>query len=156
MSLWETCIRRPVLAIVLSLVLVLIGFVSYERLTTREYPDVEEPTVSVSTTYSGASAEIVESQVTQVLETQLSGIAGIDVVTSTSRAETSAITVRFTLGTDPEVAAAEVRDRVSRARRNLPDEIDEPIVAKVEADAQPIMYVAFTSTKQSSLEITDL
>lgn len=73
MSLWETCIRRPVLAIVLSLVLVLIGFVSYERLTTREYPDVEEPTVSVSTTYSGASAEIVESQVTQVLETQLSG-----------------------------------------------------------------------------------
>ncbi|WP_306790842.1 efflux RND transporter permease subunit, partial [Enterobacter kobei] len=83
-------------------------------------------------------------------------MAGIDVVTSTSRAETSAITVRFTLGTDPEVAAAEVRDRVSRARRNLPDEIDEPIVAKVEADAQPIMYVAFTSTKQSSLEITDL
>jgi multidrug efflux pump len=155
MSLWEVCIRRPVLATVLSLVLALLGVVSYERLTTREYPDVEEPTVSVSTTYPGANAEIVESQVTQVLETQLSGIAGIDVVTSTSRAETSAITVRFTLGTDPEVAAAEVRDRVSRARRNLPDEIDEPIVAKVEADAQPIMYVAFTSDTQSSLEITD-
>lgn len=153
----STCkpVRRPVLATVLSLVLVLLGVVSYERLTTREYPDVEEPTVSVSTTYPGANAEIIESQVTQVLETQLSGIAGIDVVTSTSRAETSAITVRFTLGTDPEVAAAEVRDRVSRARRNLPDEIDEPIVAKVEADAQAIMYVAFTSDAQSSLEITD-
>jgi len=155
MSLWETCVRRPVLATVLSLVLVLLGVVSYERLTTREYPDVEEPTVSVSTTYPGANAEIMESQVTQVLETQLSGIAGIDVVASTSRAGTSAITVRFTLGTDPEVAAAEVRDRVSRARRNLPDEIDEPIVAKVEADAQPIMYVAFTNDTQSSLEITD-
>jgi len=137
-------------------VLVLLGIVSYERLSTREYPDVEEPTVSVSTTYSGANAEIVESQVTQVLETQLSGIAGIDVVSSTSRAETSAITVRFTLGTDPEVAAAEVRDRVSRARRNLPDEIDEPIVAKVEADAQPIVYVAFTSDRHSGLEITDV
>jgi multidrug efflux pump len=156
MSIWEMCVRRPVFATVLSLVLVLLGIVSYERLSTREYPDVEEPTVSVSTTYSGANAEIVESQVTQVLETQLSGIAGIDVVSSTSRAETSAITVRFTLGTDPEVAAAEVRDRVSRARRNLPDEIDEPIVAKVEADAQPIMYVAFTSDRHSGLEITDV
>ncbi|KAB2698148.1 efflux RND transporter permease subunit [Ochrobactrum sp. Kaboul] len=156
MSIWEMCVRRPVFATVLSLVLVLLGIVSYERLSTREYPDVEEPTVSVSTTYSGANAEIVESQVTQVLETQLSGIAGIDVVSSTSRAETSAITVRFTLGTDPEVAAAEVRDRVSRARRNLPDEIDEPIVAKVEADAQPIVYVAFTSDRHSGLEITDV
>lgn len=156
MSIWEMCVRRPVFATVLSLVLVLLGIVSYERLSTREYPDVEEPTVSVSTIYSGANAEIVESQVTQVLETQLSGIAGIDVVSSTSRAETSAITVRFTLGTDPEVAAAEVRDRVSRARRNLPDEIDEPIVAKVEADAQPIVYVAFTSDRHSGLEITDL
>lgn len=155
MSIWERCVHRPVLATVLSLVLMLIGIVSYDRLSTREYPDVEEPTVSVSTTYSGANAEIVESQVTQVLETQLSGIAGIDVVSSTSRAETSAITVRFTLGTDPEVAAAEVRDRVARARRNLPDEVSEPIVAKVEADAQPIMYLAFTSDRHTGLEITD-
>src|SRR5262245_27909108 len=152
---FEFCIRRPVFASVLSLILILVGIVSFQRLTVREYPNIDEPTVSVSTHYSGASASIVESQVTQVLEGSIAGIAGIDVLESTSRAETSRITVRFRLGIDPDVAASDVRDRVSRVRRRLPDGIDEPGIAKVEADATAIMYIAFRSEKMSPLEITD-
>ena len=155
MSLFEFCIRRPVFATVLSLVLVLLGIVSYTRLTVREYPNVDEPVVSVSTSYPGASATIIESQITQVLEGSIAGIAGIDVLESTSRAETSRITVRFNSDVDPDVAASDVRDRVSRVRRRLPVEVQEPTIAKVEADAQAILYLVFTSDRMSALEITD-
>ncbi len=155
MGFSEFCIRRPVFATVLSLILVLIGLVSYGRLTVREYPNIDEPVVSVTTNYPGASATIIESQVTQVLEGSIAGIAGIDVLESVSRAETSRITVRFTLGVDPDVAANDVRDRVSRVRGRLPDEVDEPIIAKVEADAQPVVYLAFMSQSLNALELTD-
>ena len=155
MSLFEFCIRRPVFATVLSLVLVLLGIVSYGRLTVREYPNVDEPVVSVSTTYPGASATIIESQITQVLEGSIAGIAGIDVLESTSRAESSRITVRFNSDVDPDVAASDVRDRVSRVRRRLPVEVQEPTIAKVEADAQAILYLVFTSDRMTALEITD-
>jgi len=151
----EVCIRRPVFSTVLSLVLVLLGLVSYSRLTVREYPNVDEPTVSVTTTYPGASPNIVETQVTQVLEGSIAGIAGIDVLESTSRSETSRITVRFRQDVNPDEAANDVRDRVSRVRGRLPDEIDEPIIRKVEADAQAVMYIVFTSDQMSALEITD-
>src|SRR5262249_8660229 len=97
----------------------------------------------------------VESQVTQILEGSIAGIAGIDTIESQSRSETSRITVRFNLDIDPDVAASDVRDRVSRVRKNLPDEIDEPTVAKVEADAQPIMFMSYTSDREGPLEITD-
>ncbi len=153
--MFEFCIRRPVFATVLSLILILLGIVSYGRLTTREYPNIDEPTVSVSTTYPGASAAIIESQVTQVLEGSIAGIEGIDILESTSRAESSRITVRFKLNIDPDVAASDVRDRVSRVRRQLPNEIQEPTIAKVEADANPMMYIVFTSPKLNALEITD-
>jgi multidrug efflux pump len=155
MGVFEFCIRRPVFSTVLSLILILIGVVSYQRLTVREYPNIDEPTVSVSTSYPGASAAIVESQVTQVLEGSIAGIEGIDVLESTSRAETSRITVRFRLDRDQDVAASDVRDRVSRVRGRLPDEIQEPIIAKVEADAQAVMYLVFRSSRMSPLEITD-
>ena len=155
MSLFEFCIRRPVFSTVLSLVLVLLGIVSYGRLTVREYPNVDEPVVSVSTSYPGASASIIESQITQVLEGSIAGIAGIDVLESTSRAETSRITVRFRSDVDPDVAASDVRDRVSRVRRRLPVEVQEPTIAKVEADAQAIMNLVFTSDRMNALEITD-
>ena len=155
MSPVEVCIRRPVFSTVLSLVLVLLGIVSYTRLTVREYPNVDEPTVSVTTRYPGASPSIVETQVTQVLEGSIAGIAGIDILESTSRSETSRITVRFRQDVDPDEAANDVRDRVSRVRGRLPDEIDEPVIAKVEADAQPVMYLVFTSDQMSALEITD-
>jgi multidrug efflux pump len=155
MSLFEFCIRRPVFSTVLSLVLILLGVVSYGRLTVREYPNVDEPVVSVKTNYPGASASIVESQITQVLEGSIAGIAGIDILESGSRAEKSRITVRFRSDVDPDVAAGEVRDRVSRVRRRLPVEVQEPTIGKVEADAQSIMFLVFTSDRMSALEITD-
>ncbi|MGZ8409193.1 MAG: efflux RND transporter permease subunit [Hyphomicrobium sp.] len=155
MNLFELCIRRPVLATVMSLILVLVGVVAFQRLTVREFPNVDEPIVSVTTNYPGASASIMESQVTQILEDSIAGIEGIDVLSSSSRSETSRITVRFRPEVDPDVAASDVRDRVSRVRGRLPDEIDEPIIAKVEADAQAIMFLVFTSPQLSALEISD-
>ncbi|SMF31297.1 multidrug efflux pump [Azospirillum oryzae] len=155
MVLSEISIRRPVLATVMSLALMLIGIVSYQRLSVREYPKIDEPVVTVETTYKGASAQIIESQVTQTLEDSLAGIEGIDVMSSISRAEKSQITLRFRLDRNVDVAASDVRDRVGRVRAALPSEIDEPVIAKVEADAQPIIYLAFSSDRHSPLEVTD-
>jgi len=156
MAIYELCIRRPVFASVLSLLLVLVGIVSYGRLTVREYPAIDVPVVTVQTTYRGASAEIVESQISQVLEASIAGLEGIEILSSRSRSEVSRIVVRFLLNTDPDVAASEVRDRVARVRSRLPDEIEEPVIAKIDADAQPIMYIAFTSSTLSPLEVTDI
>ena len=156
MVISETCIRRPVFATVLSLVILLIGLVSYDRLQVREYPKIDEPTVTVTTRYPGASSEIIESQVSKPLEDSIAGIEGVDVLTSISRAEQSQITVRFRLERDPDGAAADVRDRVARVRARLPDTIDEPVIAKVEADANPIIWLAFTSETLSSLEVSDI
>ncbi|MGQ9365233.1 efflux RND transporter permease subunit [Azospirillum sp. ST 5-10] len=155
MVLSDLSIRRPVLATVMSLAILLVGIVSYDRLSVREYPKIDEPVVNVTTVYQGASAEIIETQVTQVLEDSLAGIEGIDVLSSVSRAERSQITLRFRLTRDIDEAANDVRDRVGRVRRNLPDEIDEPTIAKVEADAQPVIYLAFSSDRHSPLEVTD-
>ncbi len=155
MNPFELFIRRPVLATVVSLLVILIGLVSYQQLTVREYPDIDEPVVSVRTAYLGASAEIIESQVTQVLEGSIAGIEGIETMTSSSEPEESRITVRFRLGTDPDVAASDVRDRVSRVRGRLPAEVEEPVIAKVEADAQAIVFIAFTSDRHSPIEISD-
>jgi multidrug efflux pump len=155
MQLPEICIKRPVFATVLSLIILLIGIISYTRLSVREYPRIDEPVVSVSVTYRGASAEVVESQVTKPLEDSLSGIEGVEVMTSQSRSETSRINVRFTLKRDPDSAAADVRDKVARARGKLPDTIDEPIIAKVEADSQPIIYIAVQAGTLTPLEASD-
>ena len=155
MHISELFIRKPVFATVVSLILMLIGIVSYDRLSVREYPEIDEPVVTVTTVYRGASASVVEREVTQPLEDSMAGIEGIEVLSSTSRAEESQVTARFTLETNPDVAASDVRDRVGRARGLLPTEIEEPIIAKVEADAQPIMYIAFKSDRMSALEITD-
>ena len=155
MGFTELCIRRPVFATVLSLVLVLAGLMSFNRLTIREYPNIDEPQVTVVTSYTGASAEIVESQVTQVLEGSLAGIEGIDTIESTSRAESSRITIRFRNTVDINAATSDVRDRVSRVRNLLPDEISEPNISKVEADAQPIIFLVMQSTSMNALELTD-
>ncbi|RIK95930.1 MAG: multidrug transporter AcrB [Burkholderiales bacterium] len=122
----------------------------------REYPKIDEPTVTVSTKYLGASADIVESQVTKPLEDSIAGIEGVDVLTSISRPEQSQITVRFRLERDPDGAAADVRDRVARVRSKLPETIDEPVIAKVEADANPIIWLAFSSVSLSPLEVSDI
>jgi len=151
----ELFIRRPVFATVVALVLILIGLVSYQRLTVREYPAIDEPVVTITTNYRGASAAVIEREVTQPLEESIAGIEGIEILSSASRPEQSQVTARFTLETNPDVAASDVRDRVGRVRGNLPTEIDEPIVAKVEADAQPIMFIAFRSNRMSELAMTD-
>lgn len=155
MILSEVCIKRPVFATVLSLIIVLVGLISYQRLTVREYPAIDEPVVSVVTVYKGASPEVVESQVTKPLEDQLAGIEGVNVMTSRSRTERSLININFNLSRNPDAAAADVRDKVSRARRFLPDEIDEPIISKVEADSTPVIYIAVTPGSYSSLQASD-
>lgn len=156
MQLAEISIRRPVFATVLSLLVLLIGAVSFTRLSVREYPKIDEPVVTVSVVYAGASAEVIESQVTKPLEDSIAGIDGVDVITSISRAERSQISVRFRLEKDADNAAAEVRDRTARVRNRLPDAVDEPVIAKVEADAFPVMWLAFSSDTKSPLEINDL
>ena len=156
MQLAETSIRRPVFATVLSLLILLIGAVSFNRLSLREYPKIDEPTVTVSVKYPGASAEVIESQVTKPLEDSIAGIDAVDVITSISRADQAQITVRFRLEKDADTAAAEVRDRTSRIRGRLPQAIEEPVIAKVEADAFPVIWLAFSSDVLSPLQINDL
>ncbi|HEY8609296.1 MAG TPA: efflux RND transporter permease subunit [Noviherbaspirillum sp.] len=156
MVISDICIRRPVFATVLSLIIVLVGLVCYKRLAVREYPKIDEPVVTVETRYPGASSEIVESQVTKPMEDSIAGIDGIDVLTSISRAEQSQITVRFRLEKDPDSGANDVRDRVSRVRSKLPQTIEEPVIAKVEADASPIIWLSFSSDSLSALDLTDI
>jgi multidrug efflux pump len=156
MQLAEVSIRRPVLAVVMSMLIVLIGAVSFKSLSLREYPKIDEPTVTVTTRYVGASAEVVESQVTKPLEDSIAGIDAVDVITSISRAEQSQITVKFRLEKDADTAAAEVRDRTSRVRNRLPQAIEEPVIAKVEADAFPVIWLAFSSDTLNALQINDL
>jgi multidrug efflux pump len=151
----EFFIRRPVFATVVALIIMLVGLVSYQRLTVREYPAIDEPVVTVTTDYRGASASVIEREVTQPLEESIAGIEGIEVLSSASRSEQSQVTARFTLETDPNVAASDVRDRVGRARGKLPNDVEEPVIAKVEADAQPIMYISFRSDRMSAMDITD-
>ncbi len=156
MVLSDICIRRPVFSTVLSLIIVLIGAVSYSRLSVREYPKIDEPVVTVSVNYLGASADIIETQVTKPLEDSIAGIEGVDVLTSISRAERSQISVRFRLDREPDGAAADVRDRVARVRGKLPQAIDEPVIAKVEADANPIIWMAFSSDNRNALDVSDI
>ncbi|MFH7043068.1 efflux RND transporter permease subunit [Paucibacter sp. JuS9] len=156
MRLSEISIRRPVFATVMSLVLLLVGLVSFNKLSLREYPRIDEPVVTVSTRLVGASSEVIEGQVTKPLEDSISGIDGVDVVTSFSRSESSQISVRFKLEKNPDDAAADVRDRVARVRGRLPTAVDEPVVSKVEADASPTIWIAFTSDTMDPLQITDL
>lgn len=155
MKIADFCIQRPIFATVLSLMIVLVGLISYERLSVREYPAIDEPVVSVITNYKGASPEVIESQVTKPLEDQLSGIEGVDVMTSRSRSERSLINIKFNLSRSPDAAAADVRDKVSRARRFLPDEVDEPIINKVEADSTPIIYIGVEMGDYSAIQASD-
>ncbi|HEY7656164.1 MAG TPA: efflux RND transporter permease subunit [Burkholderiales bacterium] len=155
MFLPELSIRRPVLATVMSLVIVLLGVISFLRLSVREYPKIDTPVVSVRTVYTGASAQVIESQVTQPLEDSLSGIEGIRTIKSVSREEVSQIAVEFVPERDVDAAANDVRDRVARVRGLLPDEVDEPVVSKIEADAQAILWLAFYSDRHDALFITD-
>ncbi|MBI5024136.1 MAG: efflux transporter outer membrane subunit [Candidatus Omnitrophica bacterium] len=154
MRLSEISIKRPVLASMMSLGLVLFGVIGLSRLPVRELPDIDPPIVNVTTVYAGASAGVVEAQVTEILEESLASIEGIRTLTSESRQQVSSITIEFDLSRDIDVAAQDVRDRVSRVRGRLPKDIEEPIVAKQDANAQPVMWVALFSDRYSTLELT--
>ncbi|UCE87452.1 MAG: efflux RND transporter permease subunit, partial [Deltaproteobacteria bacterium] len=156
MKLSQTCIDRPVLATVMSLVIVLFGLIALPRLANRELPDVDPPVVSVTTVYPGAAPEVVETSVTQLLEDELIGIEGVQHVTSTSREQVSSISVEFALNRDLEVAANDVRDRVSRVRSRLPEEVDEPVVAKRDSDAWPIMWMALSSRDYDQIALSQI
>ncbi len=156
MSLSTTSIKRPVLTIVFSLVILLLGFISFRFLGVREYPSVDAPIITVTANYIGANADIIESQVTEPLEESLNGIAGIRSITSVSRDGRSTITVEFELEIDLEAAANDVRDRVSRAISNLPPDLDPPTVAKSDADANPILFLNIKSSTRNLLDLSDI
>ena len=155
MVISEISIKRPVLATVMSLLIVLLGMICFDRLSVREYPKIDPPTVSVRTVYKGATAEIVESVITTPIEDALSGIEGIKTIKSQSREEVSKITVTFNIKRDVDAAANDVRDRVSRVKVLLPKQADDPVVRKIEADAWPIMWIAVTSDRHSPMELSD-
>ena len=156
MQLPTLSIQRPVLATVMNLVILLLGLICYDRLAVRLIPNVDEPIVSVFTDYPGANAQVIESQITKPIEDALSGIEGIDYIQSISRAESSQVTVRFRLDRDADAAASDVRDRVAQARSALPQEANDSIVQKQESDAQPIIYLAFSSDRHDLIEIADV
>ena len=155
MWLSDTSVKRPVFATVLSLMLVALGALAFRDLTVREYPDTVAPTVQVQVNYPGASSEIVETRVTQVLEGELSGIEGVKTIRSSSRDGQSSITIEFNLNRRLDEAANDVRDRVSRVTRRLPDDIDNISVQKADADQQPVMWLTLAGDTMSMMELTD-
>ena len=156
MNISELSIRRPVLATVLTLIILLFGAVGYISLGVREYPSVDNPIISVSCSYAGANADVIENQITEPLEQNINGIPGIRSLTSVSQQGSSRITVEFELSVDLETAANDVRDKVSRAQRFLPRDCDPPTVSKADADATPILMVAIQSEKRSLLELSEI
>jgi multidrug efflux pump len=156
MKISELSIKRPVFATVMSLAIILFGVISFLRLPVREYPDVDPPIVSITTFYRGASPNVIETEITDVLEEQLATIEGVKSITSSSREQGSVITVEFELKRDVNEASNDIRDRVSRVRGDLPQEADDPIVAKVDANAQPIFWIALSSDRHSGLEISEI
>ncbi len=155
MILSDISVKRPVLATVISLLLLAFGGLSFSTLPLREYPDIDTPVVSISTTYTGASSDIVESKITKVIEDSVSGIEGIRAIDSSSQDGRSTINIEFNVSRDVDVAANDVRDRVSRVLKDLPDEADPPEVAKAEADASPMMWFVLTSPSMTGLQLTD-
>lgn len=155
MWLSDTSVTRPVFATVVSLLLIAFGLVAFDRLPLREYPDIDPPIVSISTNYSGAAATIVEARVTQVIENRISGVEGIKYISSSSEDGRSRITIEFDVNRDIEAAANDLRDRVSRVLDNLPEEADPPEVQKSDSSDDVIFWLALTSERMSSLELTD-
>ena len=155
MVLSDISIKRPVFATVMSLILVIFGLFAFDRLAIREYPDIDPPKVSVITLYKGASAQIVETQVTQLIEAAIAGIEGIRQVTSKSREERSQVDIEFTLSRDIDDSANDVRDKVSAIIGQLPIDVETPIVSKVEGDASPMLWIALSSDEWDAVQLSD-
>ena len=152
----EISIRRPVLSTVMMLVIILFGVIGYTFLGVREYPSVDQPIITVTASYPGANAEVIMNQITEPLEQNINGIPGIRSLSSTSSQGQSRITVEFELSVDMETAANDVRDKVSRAQRNLPRDCDPPTISKADADATPIMQIAVRSANRSLMELSEI
>lgn len=156
MTISDIALKRPVGSIVLSLVIILLGFVGYSFLGVRLYPAIDPPIISVRTSYMGASSEIIESQITEPLEKSINGIEGVKSISSQSMVGTSSISVEFEVGSDLEKAANDVRDKVSQAMRSLPQDIDSPpTVSKADANSDPIIYLGIQSAALSDLQLSD-
>lgn len=156
MSLSTVSIRRPVLAMVMSVLIIIFGILGFRFLGVREYPSVDPPNITVSTSYIGASAEIIESQITEPLEESISGIAGIKSMDSVSREGRSTINIEFDLDVDLEAAANDVREKVSRAEANLPQDAEKPLTTKADADANPIVFLNLKSGMRNAMDLTDI
>ncbi|MCB1070732.1 MAG: efflux RND transporter permease subunit [Verrucomicrobia bacterium] len=154
MTLFEQFIRRPVATTMLNALLLIFGILGLTRLPVRELPDIDPPIVNVLAVYPGAAAEVVETEVTEQLEEAINSVEGIKLLTSESREQVSSITVEFNQNRDVDLAAQDVRDRVSRIRGNLPDDIDEPVISKQDANARPIMWIAFYSDRYDTRELS--
>ena len=155
MILSDLSVRRPVLACVISLVVIVLGMVGCSRIGVREYPDIDSPTVSIQTTYPGAAANIVETRVTKVIEDSISGIEGIRAITSESQDGRSDVRIEFVLERDIEAAANDVRDRVSRVADNLPEEVDPPEVVKANSGGESVFWLNLASPVRSEMQLTD-
>ncbi len=156
MSVSQLSVRRPVLMTVMALVILLLGFFGASNLSVREYPNVDYPLIQVRTSYPGANAAVVEAEVTEILEASINSAAGIKSLTSTSRDGSSSISIEFETGMDLEEAANEIRDRVSRVRRRLPDDVDEPTVNKSDSDSDPILMASLVSDKLDAMEVSEI
>src|SRR5687767_8210665 len=156
MNISELSLRRPVLAIVMNIMILVFGVIGFSFLGVRDYPAIDPPNVNVSTSYSGANADIIESQITEPLEKAINGIAGIKNITSSSSQGTSNINVEFDLSIDLEAAANDVRDKVSQAVRSLPDDLDAPpVISKADASSDPIISMTVSSNTRNQLQITE-
>jgi multidrug efflux pump len=155
MKLSDISIQRPVFATVMSIAILLFGIISFTQLPVREYPDIDPPVISVVSLYRGASSNVVETEITDLLEEQFATLEGVKTITSSSKEGGSVITIEFELNRDVNEAANDVRDRVSRVRGTLPQEIDDPVISKVDANAQAIVWLALSSTRHSGLELSD-
>lgn len=155
MMLSDVSVRRPVFAAVAAIILCVVGFASFNALTVRELPSVDPPVISISTSYRGASAEVIEERITEVIERQVAGIEGVDRINSASRDGSSRISISFNLDRDLDAAANDVRDAVSRVAAALPQQADPPQIRKADADASPIMFLSFSSTQLNRLQLTD-
>src|SRR5947199_8137305 len=156
MFLSRVSIQRPVLATMMNLVLILFGIIGLSRLPVRELPDIDPPIVSVTTVYPGANAAVIETEVTERIEEAVNNIEGIKTLSSQSREQVSTITVEFDLSRDIDLAAQDVRDRVARVRGKLPEDIQEPVIAKQDADANAIIWIGVNSDLYTPLELTTL
>ena len=155
MTICRFSIIRPVVTIVFMLLLIVFGYLSMNMLAVREYPDIDTPTISIRTNYDGASASVVETKITRIIEDAVAGIEGLDNISSTSMDGRSNVTLEFRTERDIDAAANDVRDKVSRILKNLPDEADAPVVAKYDSSGMPVLIVALTSTKRTPMELTD-